>query len=218
MDGLRILSSGVDTLHFSVRGELQDGLLVFLETLKREAQSSKELQVVTWGEQSLSVALRPHGWRSYPFWDSSPHIELAIGAPSPFPPVFIQTHSAYLHSGGADQAVAEISEWLAASVMRDGPVLGVSRLDLYCDTQGWSPAFAGEQSIIRGLAGTGFSVAAPGVAPSREAQRTHPVPCSGGFGAYDRESGSCAECRSVHPGLMDERERLNPRGNKRTRL
>jgi hypothetical protein len=78
MGGLKVLSSGVDTLHFSVRGELQEGLLVFLEALKLAAQSSKELQVVTWGEQSLSVALRPHGWRSYPFWASSPNIEVAI--------------------------------------------------------------------------------------------------------------------------------------------
>ena len=140
MAELRILSAGVDTLHCSVRGELQDGLLVFLEALKQEAQHSKESQVVTWGEQSLSVALRPHGWRSYPFWASSPNIEVAIGAPAPFPPVFIQAHSAYLHSRGADQAAAEISEWLAANVMRQEPVLGISRLDLYCDTQGWLPA------------------------------------------------------------------------------
>ena len=139
MGGLKVLSSGVDTLHVSVRGELQEGLLVFLEALKREAQSSKELQVVTWGEQSLSVALRPHGWRSYPFWASSPNIEVAIGAPAPFPPVVIQTHSAYLHSRGVDQAVAEISEWLAANVVRGEPQLGISRLDLYCDLQGWSP-------------------------------------------------------------------------------
>ncbi|MDA8331887.1 MAG: hypothetical protein M0027_11945 [Candidatus Dormibacteraeota bacterium] len=139
MGGLKVLSSGVDTLHFSVRGELQEGLLVFLDALKKEAQSSKELQVVTWGEQSLSVALRPHGWRSYPFWASSPNIEVAIGAPSPFPPVFIQTHSAYLHSRGADQAVAEISRWLAANVMRDEPQLAASRVDLYSDLQGWSP-------------------------------------------------------------------------------
>ena len=82
MGCLRVLSSGVDTLHCSVRGELQDGLLVFLEALKREAQSSKEPQVVTWGEQSVSVALRLHGWRGYSFWASSPNIEVAIGAPS----------------------------------------------------------------------------------------------------------------------------------------
>ncbi|MDA8393891.1 MAG: hypothetical protein M0T72_01400 [Candidatus Dormibacteraeota bacterium] len=139
MGELKILSAGVDTLHCSVRGELQDGLLVFLEALKEESQRTNELQVVTWGEQSLSVALRPHGWRSYPFWASSPNIEVAIGAPAPFPPVFIQAHSAYLHSRGADQAAAQISEWLDANVMRDEPVLGISRLDLYCDTQGWSP-------------------------------------------------------------------------------
>ena len=54
MGGLKVLSSGVDTRHFSVRGELQEGLPVFLEALKREAQPPKELQVVTWGEQSLS--------------------------------------------------------------------------------------------------------------------------------------------------------------------
>ncbi|MHB1576359.1 MAG: hypothetical protein ACYCX9_07590 [Candidatus Dormibacteria bacterium] len=139
MEDLKILSAGVDTLHCSVRGELQDGLLVFLEALKQESQRTKELQVVTWGEQSLSVALRPHGWRSYPFWASSPNIEVAIGASPPFPPVFIQAHSAYLHSCGPDRAVADIAEWLDANVMREEPVLGISRLDLYCDLQGWSP-------------------------------------------------------------------------------
>ncbi len=35
--------------------------------------------------------------------------------------------------------MAEISDWLAANVMRDEPQLGISRLDLYCDLQGWSP-------------------------------------------------------------------------------
>ena len=128
MGDLRILSAGVDTLHFSVRGELQDGLLLFLEALKEESQRTKELQVLTWGEQSLSVALRPHSWRSYPLWDSSPNIEGAIGGSAPFPSIFIQARSAYLHSRGADQAVAQISEWLAANVMRDEPVLGISRL------------------------------------------------------------------------------------------
>jgi len=139
MRALRILSAGVDTLHCSVPGELQDGLLAFLEALKQESQRTNELQVVTWAEQSLSVALRPHCWRSYPFWASSPNIEVVIGAAPPFPPVFIQAHSAYLHSRGADQAVAEISQWLDANVMRDEPVFGISRRDLYCDLQGWSP-------------------------------------------------------------------------------
>ena len=53
MGDLKILSAGVDTLHCSVRGELQDGVPVFLEALKEESQRTKELQVVTWGEQSL---------------------------------------------------------------------------------------------------------------------------------------------------------------------
>ena len=53
MGDLKILSAAVDTLHCSVRGELQDGVPVFLEALKEESQRTKELQVVTWGEQSL---------------------------------------------------------------------------------------------------------------------------------------------------------------------
>lgn len=139
MGQLRILRAGVDTLHCSARGELQDGLLVFLDALKEEAQRSRESQVVTWGESPLSVALRPHGWRSYQFWASSPNIEVALGAPAPFPPVFIQAHSAYLHTRGVDRAMAEITEWLSSQVMRGEPGLGISRLDLYCDTQGWVP-------------------------------------------------------------------------------
>ena len=83
MGGLALLSSGVDTLHFSVRGELQEGLLVFLEALKREAQSSEEFQVVAWGEPSPSAAVRPHRWRSYQPRASSLNIEVTPGAPSP---------------------------------------------------------------------------------------------------------------------------------------
>lgn len=77
----RTLRAGVDTLPCTVRGELQDGLLVFLEAL-------------TDGEQSLSVALLTHGGRSYPFWASSHNIEVAISAAAPFLPVVISAHSA----------------------------------------------------------------------------------------------------------------------------
>ena len=45
MGDLRILSAGVDTLHCSVRGELQDGLLVFLQALKEESQRTEELHL-----------------------------------------------------------------------------------------------------------------------------------------------------------------------------
>ena len=96
--------------------------------------------------------------------------ETPNGAPSPFPPVFSQTHSAYLHSRGVDQAVAEISEWLSTNVMRDEPSSG-------------SPAWICTAIFKDGLRSsrTSTASAAGGCAgvPTRSRPRTRPISGAG---------------------------------------
>src|SRR5437763_16308900 len=54
------------------------------------------------------------------------------------PAVQVQLHSAYLHSMGVHDAMRLVGETLRKSVRADKRVeLGVSRIDLYADVQGW---------------------------------------------------------------------------------
>ena len=54
------------------------------------------------------------------------------------PAVQAQLHSAYLHSMGVHAAMRLVADTLRESVMADKRVeLGVSRVDLYADVQGW---------------------------------------------------------------------------------
>ena len=139
MGSLTILNAGVDTLHLSAHGALQAGLLAYAQALQAAAREVGEEPVVADEGAPFALAVRPHGWRSYPVWMSSPNIELALGAAPPFPPVFVQAHAAYLHVRGADAALAEITTWLGREVFAAPPRLAVSRLDLYADCQGWVP-------------------------------------------------------------------------------
>jgi hypothetical protein len=134
---LRVLSAGVDSLYLSVRGELWDGLLPALADIR--ALGDEDGAVVQLHDDDYAFLMRPHGWRGYPFWLSSPNVELMIGAAKPFPALYTMLHSAFIHSIGVETAVAEVERVLRADII-DGPVtLLPSRIDLYADVQGWTP-------------------------------------------------------------------------------
>jgi excisionase family DNA binding protein len=62
-----------------------------------------------------------------------------LGAAEPFPPVFIQWHSPFIHAYGLESTVSMVEDWLDKAVMEARAPLSVSRIDLYCDFQGWTP-------------------------------------------------------------------------------
>jgi hypothetical protein len=83
--------------------------------------------------------VKPHGWRGYTFWATSPDFELMVGKSDKFPPVYVQMHSAYLHSMGVEPALHLAELFLRHELLAVPADLVVSRLDIHCDYQGWDP-------------------------------------------------------------------------------
>ncbi len=135
--GISVLAAGVDTIHASAAGSLRPGLQVELGELR--ANAGQTGSAVDLGANPGGFILQPHGWRGYPLWLRSARIELMLGAVDPFPPVFVQWHSPFIHAYGVDDAVQVVETWLDGLVMAARAPLSASRLDLYCDFQGWDP-------------------------------------------------------------------------------
>ena len=134
---MRVLAAGIDSVYLSAKGELRDGLLNALQAAREQDQG--EAAVFDFDPEEGSYLLRPHGWRGYPYWLSSPRFELMIGAAPPFPPVYLMLHSPYLHTVGIEAALAEAEAMLSRHVFAGACVVNVSRADLYADIQGWTP-------------------------------------------------------------------------------
>jgi hypothetical protein len=129
----------VDTLHVSARGAVRPEVWELLESGQRQAKASDEEVRFDFPETDGAFLLRPHGWRGYTFWLSSPDFELMVGRSEKFPAVFGQLHAAYLHSVGLSWALEFVELLLRHDVFASPYELAVSRLDLYADLQGWVP-------------------------------------------------------------------------------
>jgi hypothetical protein len=139
MDDLIPVAAGVDTLYLAVRGELDDAVLNVLTALRDSGDD--DATTFSLDEQDGFVQLRPHGWRGYPLWLSSPRYELMLGAARPFPVAYVQLHSEYIHTVGVEDAAARVTGLLARRFFRrDQPMMVTpSRIDVYADVQGWEP-------------------------------------------------------------------------------
>jgi len=137
MTAVHVLAAGVDTVYASVRGELWGGLLCVLRHMVELAAG--EAVAFSFRSDGPDFLLRPHGWRGYPYWMSSPRFELCVGAAKPFPPVYVQMHAPYLHLLGAEDAVGEVEEFLATDIFHGPLEMLASRVDVYADQQGWEP-------------------------------------------------------------------------------
>jgi len=134
---LTAVAAGIDTLYLSIRGE-PDGLT--LQTIRALRDSSDDdATAFTLDERDGYLVLRPHGWRGYPLWLSSPRYELMVGASPPFPAAYVQLHSAYIHTLGVEDAVASVTDVLSRWLFPNGMAVVPSRIDVYADVQGWEP-------------------------------------------------------------------------------
>jgi hypothetical protein len=133
---LVILRSGIDTLEVSFTGELSPGVAETLDKLKERAQDYDAAQ--RHDESGLCVepkAFAPWRWRL-----TSPCYELRLSAGThPFRP------SASIRLGALGLASSDATSlYLEAVDKLDGfgdfNETGVSRADVYADTQGWTPS------------------------------------------------------------------------------
>lgn len=138
MTKVNILSAGVDSLYVSAPGKLRDGLVEGLAAKRAEAAGAGEPAAFKL-PSGAGFVVKAHGWRGYPYWLSSPWLDMMIGAHEPFPPVYIQLRSAYLHQVGVEAAIEAVRRIVSADVLCEAEHMSVSRVDLYADEQGWTP-------------------------------------------------------------------------------
>ncbi len=136
---MKVVASGVDTLHLSARGEVRADVLERLEEWKLRAQDASETIAFEFPATGQAFMLRPYGLRGYAYWLSSPDFELIVGRSDRFPPILVQLHSPYLHACGQKLSVDLVELLLDHDVFVARTETTVSRIDLYADTQGWDP-------------------------------------------------------------------------------
>jgi len=136
---MRVLTSGIDSLYFSVRSPVRAEAWALLKRAKDRAEHERELAPVDFPLTGQAFLVKPHGWRGYTFWATSPDFELMVGKSEKFPPVYVQMHSAYLHSLGVEPALHLVELFLRHELLAAPVDLVVSRLDIHCDYQGGDP-------------------------------------------------------------------------------
>ncbi len=140
MTPLVAVAAGVDTLYLSLRGELDQGAMRVLNEL-RGATADDDRTPFTLDDRDGFLMVRPHGWRGFPYWLSSPRYELMLGAAAPFPAAYVQLHSAYIHSRGVEEAASEVVQLVSDKLFGGGVGVTPSRIDVYADVQGWEPTW-----------------------------------------------------------------------------
>jgi hypothetical protein len=134
---LKVVSSGVDTLHLSVRGAVRKEVWEAAEEAKRRAQEGEEAAPFEFPLTGQAFLVKPHGLRGYAYWLSSPDFEVVLGQSKRFPAALVQLHSAYLHSMGAAGALDLVEQLLRLEVFAEPPAVTTSRVDVYADSQRW---------------------------------------------------------------------------------
>ncbi len=136
---LRLLAGGVDSLYLSAQGGVQQEVWGALEAVKVRAQHEREAVPVEFERAGWRLLLKPHGFRGYPYWLTSPDVEVWLGRREAGPVVRFQLHAVFLHTAGPEAALSAVEGLLSAELFTWPPSLTVSRLDVYADVQGWQP-------------------------------------------------------------------------------
>lgn len=142
---VRELASGVDALYLSGYAELPEGLLTRLESAKKRARVSGGPVAFSFG--GFGFGMLPYGMQKYPYWLSHEWGALAITDSKKLPALHWQPRSEFLHGIGAPESVEAIRSLISREV--ESFRLGVSRVDLFADWQGWSVGLADEARLVR---------------------------------------------------------------------
>lgn len=141
---ISVLVASVDTLEVSFRGELSDERYGELEAAKKGAAVTEIPQRVKVAGLSFFVA--PHGMKPYRFLLKSDDMHLRATAARHLPTVSARASALGLAAYG-HHALYEMARACAADLGAPEE-LGVSRLDLAVDFQGWTPTVEEVSSIV----------------------------------------------------------------------
>jgi hypothetical protein len=144
---LRLLSSGVDSLYFSIGGLVRADFLSFLEGVRHSVPDGDDA-VGAFGSDRTRFLLKSHGLRGYPYWLKAPGYDLMVGRAEPAPPVKAELRSWFLHQHGPESAVEQLRARLELDVFHGSAELMPSRIDVYADIQGWIPRHVDFQRFV----------------------------------------------------------------------
>jgi hypothetical protein len=133
--GLNELSSGVDALYLSGRGDLPASLIEELEVGKAAAQEVDDPVPFELGGEEFRIKPGPMG--RYRYCLVHPHAQIGITTSERLPTLRVQARSEHLHAVGPRPALHWYEE-LGRNVLGD-VFWSLARLDLFCDVQGWMP-------------------------------------------------------------------------------
>lgn len=129
------LASGVDALYLSGRADVPGGLVAALEEAKTAAvEANGAVDFEPLGE---GWSVQPRGFGKYRYCLEHEAAQVGVTTSERLPSLRVQARAGYLHGVGPRAALAfyeSVGERLVG-----GPVSwGLSRLDLFCDVQGWT--------------------------------------------------------------------------------
>jgi hypothetical protein len=147
MTVVRILASGIDTLHLFTRSLVLDDVATTLAAAKERAATTpraEALPIVDVAGHALTM--ERHGARTAPFLLDSEHLAVRVNphAAENLPSIAVELRALYLWQRGAHVCAAEAQRVADAFSVAplpgaDSAPLRVSRVDLAVDFQGWQP-------------------------------------------------------------------------------
>ena len=135
---ITVLSSGIDSLYVSFRGEVDADRLDELEVLKTRAQETGRPEVVDHIRERRTL-VQPSGWGSYRYWLRSGNFDLFISRGKSLPSVYARLSSSFIHEVGPSSALTELKSFVALALLNESTEALCSRVDVYADFQGWVP-------------------------------------------------------------------------------
>jgi len=141
---ITVLWSGVDTLEASYRGVLDPGFVSILQELKQEAQLTDEPQPLEVGGYPLTVL--SHGLKPYAYVCAGEDFHLRFAPRGNCPRASVRLLSLGLLSYG-HQTLFDLAGHVVASCGELSSI-GLSRLDLACDFQGFEPTYEDSKRIV----------------------------------------------------------------------
>lgn len=127
------LSSGIDALYLSGRGDLSERWLSRLDELSDAACDFGGPVPVELG--GLLFAVSPHGWGKYRYCLDNPIGRIGFSPSRHLPSIRVQPRSELMHAVGPRQSV-ETFKAITEPLCRE-LTFGVSRVDLYADFSGF---------------------------------------------------------------------------------
>lgn len=131
---VREVCSGVDALYLSGRADVPEVVLDTLESLRLAAEASGEHQELPLVGGTFFVAPRAFG--KYRYRLEHPTGMIGVTRSEHLPAIYVQPYAEFLHGVGPEAAVGFFD--MVAQYLVGGQVSwSASRLDLFCDLQGW---------------------------------------------------------------------------------